>query len=183
MASRMMLKASRINVKLKDVVQQILLGMGIGIVTDAGIEIAKIPVLNDSGTFGNSDISNFELIFYGITISGIVAAIIDIGTGKGVLTFTKSMLFYLIGLIVGVYFYENTLTKIFKIRINPYELVGKYIPPVLPAGTKLPFIPSATTPPAVVATQPSNVSKSIVSNPIPVPPLPTPKAALGGPLL
>ena len=74
-------------------------------------------------------------------IAGISAAIIDIGVGKGILTFSKSMIFYLTGLIIGVYFYENTLANMFKIRkFDPYQLVGKYIPPVLPSSTQLPFI-------------------------------------------
>lgn len=133
---------NRAQVKIWEGLQQIALGMGVGIFADAAVEVTKLPVLNDSGTFGNSQISNFELFFYGISIAGLGAAIVDIGTGKGILTFSKSMIFYLVGLIMGVYFYENTLATLFKIRkFNPYELVGRYIPPVLPEGTKLPFLP------------------------------------------
>lgn len=132
-------------VQLKEALKQLTLGIGIGITVDAIVEVAKIPVLNDSGTFGSSDISNFELIFYGMSIAGISAAVIDIGVGKGILTFSKSMIFYLTGLIIGVYFYENTLATMFKIRkFDPYQLVGRYIPPVLPEGTQLPFISPAT---------------------------------------
>ena len=138
---------SQTSIKIKEAIKQLTLGIGIGITVDAIVEVAKIPVLNDSGTFGNADISNFELIFYGMSIAGISAAVIDIGAGKGVLTFSKSMIFYLTGLIIGVYFYENTLATMFKIRkFDPYQLVGRYIPPVLPEGTALPFISGA--PPA-----------------------------------
>lgn len=129
------------SIALKEALKQLTLGIGIGITVDAVVEVAKIPVLNDTGTFGNSDISNFELIFYGMSIAGISAAVIDIGVGRGILTFSKSMIFYLTGLVVGVYFYENTLATMFKIRkFDPYKLVGKYIPPILPESTKLPFI-------------------------------------------
>ena len=129
------------SIKIKEAIKQLTLGIGIGITVDAIVEVAKIPVLNDSGTFGNADISNFELIFYGMSIAGISAAVIDIGVGKGILTFSKSMIFYLTGLIIGVYFYENTLATMFKIRkFDPYQLVGRYIPPVLPENTQLPFI-------------------------------------------
>lgn len=129
------------SVKVKEAMKQLALGIGIGITVDAVVEVAKIPVLNDSGTFGNADISNFELIFYGMSIAGISAAVIDIGVGKGILTFSKSMIFYLTGLIIGVYFYENTLATMFKIRkFDPYQLVGRYIPPIIPEGTQLPFI-------------------------------------------
>ncbi len=135
------------SIKLKEAMKQLTLGIGIGITIDAIVEVAKIPVLNDSGTFGNADISNFELIFYGMSIAGISAAVIDIGVGKGILTFSKSMIFYLTGLIIGVYFYENTLAAMFKIRkFDPYQLVGRYIPPVLPEGTQLPFISGAPAP-------------------------------------
>lgn len=135
-------------VPLTDALKQLTLGIGIGVIVDAIVEVAKIPVLNDSGTFGNADISNFELVFYGINIAGISAAVIDIGVGKGILTFSKSMIFYLVGLIIGVYFYENTLASMFKIRkFDPYNLVGKYIPPVLPAGTQLPFINQSSVAP------------------------------------
>jgi hypothetical protein len=82
-----------------------------------------------------------------MSIAGISAAVIDIGVGKGILTFSKSMIFYLTGLIIGVYFYENTLAAMFKIRkFDPYQLVGRYIPPVLPEGTQLPFISGTPAP-------------------------------------
>lgn len=135
------------SVKLKEAMKQLALGIGIGVTVDAVVEVAKVPVLNDSGTFGNADISNFELIFYGMSIAGISAAVIDIGVGKGILTFSKSMIFYLTGLIIGVYFYENTLANMFKIRkFDPYQTVGRYIPPVLPEGTNLPFISASGGP-------------------------------------
>jgi hypothetical protein len=131
------------SVKLHSVLQQIILGAGIGIASDALVEISRMPILNDTGTFGSSKISNFELFFYGISTAGIAAAIVDIGWGKGVLTFSRSMIFYLVGLIIGVYFYENTLATMFKIRqFNPYSTVGQYIPGVLPSNTNLPFITS-----------------------------------------
>lgn len=136
-------KGMNLRVRTFEALRQVALGMGIGIVSDGAVEIARLPVLNDSGTFGNSQISNFELFFYGIGIAGIAAAIIDIGTGKGILTFSKDMIFYLVGLVIGVYFYENTLSHVLNIRkLNPYDLVGKYIPPVLPSGTNLPFVTS-----------------------------------------
>lgn len=140
-------KGMNLKFRMFEALRQIALGMGIGVVADGAIEVARVPVLNDSGTFGNSQISNFELFFYGIGIAGISAAIIDIGTGKGILTFSKSMIFYLVGLIMGVYFYENTLSHIFNIRkLNPYDLIGKYVPPVLPSGTNLPFVTSNPIP-------------------------------------
>jgi hypothetical protein len=135
------------SIALKEALKQLTLGIGIGVTVDAVVEVARVPVLNDTGTFGNSDISNFELIFYGMSIAGISAAIIDIGVGRGILTFSKSMIFYLTGLVIGVYFYENTLATMFRIRkFDPYKMVGKYIPPVLPSGTKLPFISEGATP-------------------------------------
>jgi hypothetical protein len=129
------------SVKIHQIGKEFALGMGIGIISDAVVEVSRFPVLNDSGTFGSSKVSNFELFFYGISIAGIAAGIVDIGFGRGVLTFSRSMIFYLAGLIAGVYFYENTLATLFKIRqFNPYTAVSQYIPPILPSGTQLPFI-------------------------------------------
>ena len=63
------------------------------------------------------------------------------------ITFSKSMIFYLVGLIMGVYFYENTLSHVFNIRkLNPYDMIGKYVPPVLPAGTSLTLVTSNPIP-------------------------------------
>ena len=134
-------------VRIHDVIMQLALGAGIGIVADAVVEITRFPVLNDTGTFGNTKVSNFELFFYGISLAGIAAGIIDIGWGKGVLTFSKSMIFYLAGLIFGVSVYESTLSTMFGIRkFNPYQIVATNIPQVLPSNTQLPFVTPGATP-------------------------------------
>jgi len=135
------------SVKIHEVITQLALGAGIGIIADAVVEITRFPVLNDTGTFGNTKVSNFELFFYGVSIAGIAAGIIDIGWGRGVLTFSRSMIFYLAGLIFGVSIYESTLSTMFGIRkFNPYQVVAANIPAVLPANTQLPFVTPGATP-------------------------------------
>lgn len=129
------------------VIIQLALGTGIGIIADAVVEITRFPVLNDTGTFGNTKVSNFELFFYGIAIAGIAAGIIDIGWGRGILTFSKDMIFYLAGLVFGVSVYESTLSTMFGIRkVNPYTIVAANIPQVLPSSTQLPFVTPGATP-------------------------------------
>ena len=114
---------------------------------DAGTELFRVPVLNDSGTFGNTEISNFELAGYGLGVAGTVAGIADIAIGKGVVTFTASTFPIFLGWILGIYFYEHTFADMLGVRkFNPYEYAGNLIPPVLPEDTNLPFIEVPTAP-------------------------------------
>lgn len=126
---------------IKEFLSKVLIGLGLGIASDAGVEVLRVPVLNDSGTFGDPMMSNFEYAAYAISVFGTAAGIADIGVGTGVLTFTKSGFPILIGYGLGVYFWEHTLAVLTGIRkYNPYELVGKNIPPVLPSNFPHPFV-------------------------------------------
>lgn len=134
---------------LKDFMTKALIGAGLGAAADAGTELFRVPVLNDSGTFGNTEISNFELAGYGLGVAGTVAGIADIAIGKGVVTFTAATWPIFLGWMLGIYFYEHTFADMMGIRkTNIYEYAGGLIPPVLPSGTDLPFleVPTAPTP-------------------------------------
>jgi hypothetical protein len=126
---------------IKDFLTKVLIGLGLGIASDAGVEILRVPVLNDSGTFGDPMMSNFEYAAYAISVFGTAAGIADIGVGTGVLTFTKTGFPVLIGYGLGVYLYEHTLAVISGVRkYNPYEIVGSHIPAVIPSSIPHPFV-------------------------------------------
>src|SRR5215212_448037 len=123
---------------IKTTSKDLAVGVGLGVFTDLMVELFKVPVLNDSGTFGNTAISNFEIFVYGIGILGFVAGVIDTIIGKGVVTFTKDHIFKFLGVLIGVYVYEHTFADFIGIRkFNPYQYAGQLIPPVLPADTQL----------------------------------------------
>lgn len=136
--------------QVKNTAKDITTGAGLGIVSDLLVELFKVPVLNDSGTFGNTTISNFEIVSYGLGVLGIVAGIMDIIIGKGIITFTRDYIFKLLGFLLGVYFYEHSIADIIGIRkFNPYDFAGQFVPKVLPADTQIPFVnspPNATSP-------------------------------------
>jgi len=127
---------------IKEFLKKVLIGMGLGAGTDALVEIFRVPVLNDSGTFGDPGMSNIEYAAYAISVFGTAAGIADIGLGTGVLTFTKTGFPVLIGYGLGFYFWEHTFAVLFGVRkYDIYQYAGRLIPPVLPAGTRLPLTP------------------------------------------
>jgi hypothetical protein len=138
------------NTMIKTTSKDLATGAGLGVVADLLVELFRIPVLNDSGTFGNTTISNFEIIAYGLSMLGVIAGIIDTIVGKGVVSFTREHIFKFLGFLLGVYVYEHTIADTIGIRkFNPYDFAGQFIPRVLPADTKIPFVnapPNAASP-------------------------------------
>lgn len=127
-----------------DFLKKTILGMGLGAVADMLVEVFRVPVLNDSGVFGDAGQSNFEVAGYTLSVAGTVAGVADIAVGKGVLTFTRESFPIFVGFGLGIHFYEHTFADMLGIRkFNPYQFAGRFIPPVLPSDTHLPFIPSA----------------------------------------
>jgi hypothetical protein len=110
-------------------------GFGLGAVGDAIVELGRLPVLNDVGTFGDPHMSNYELMAYGLGTFGTVAGVADLGLGgKGVLGFTSKGTPFFAGFAFGTYFYEHTLVNLFGLRkFNPYEALGHLLPPVIPS--------------------------------------------------
>lgn len=124
---------------ITDFMVKVFVGTGLGIIADLLIEVFRIPVLNDSGTFGNASISNFEIAGYGLSVAGVVAGIADLVVNKGVLSFTKDSLPFFLGFGIGIQQYESWIADKLGLRkFNPYTTVGGYIPQVLPSGTELP---------------------------------------------
>ena len=124
-----------------DFMVKVAIGTGLGIIADMLIEVFRVPVLNDSGTFGNASISNFEIAGYGLSVAGVTAGIADLVVNRGVLSFTKDTLPFFLGFGIGIQQYESWIADKLGLRkFNPYTTVGGYIPQVLPAGTELPLL-------------------------------------------
>jgi hypothetical protein len=118
-------------------------GFGIGAGGDAIVEIFRLPVLNDTGTFGDPNTSNYEYFSYALGTFGVVAGVADLGLrgGQGILGFTRHGMPFFAGFAMGTYFYEHTLSKLFGLRDwNPYDIVGRAFPPLLPASIPHPGI-------------------------------------------
>lgn len=114
---------------LADVFSKFLFGLGAGVVADAIVEITKFPLLNEPGLFGNSAMSNFETLSYAIGVGGITAGAVDVFTGKQVLGFSKDLIPFLAGYIVGIQNYETWIADKTGIRaFDPYATVKGYIP-------------------------------------------------------
>jgi len=130
-----------------DLFKKMAVGAGLGATADAAVELFQVPVLNDSGTFGNANMSNFEVAGYALGIAGTTAGIADIAVSKGVISFTSDTFPIFLGWVLGIYFYEHTFADLTGIRkFDPYETIGGYIPPVLPSDTELPFLDMPSEP-------------------------------------
>jgi hypothetical protein len=117
------------------------IGFGIGAAGDAVVEFTRAPILNDVGTFGDPNTSNYEYFTYGLGTFAVVAGVADLGlrSGPGVFGFTKHGIPLFAGIMAGTYFYEHTLTNLLGLRQwNPYELLSRLVPPVLPGSTPRP---------------------------------------------
>jgi hypothetical protein len=51
-----------------DFLAKLAVGFGVGALGDAIVEIARVPVLNDTGTFGNKNMSNYEYFVDGVAL-------------------------------------------------------------------------------------------------------------------
>lgn len=120
---------------LLDLLVKTAIGFGVGAAGDAIVEFARVPVLTDTGTFGNHNMSNYEYMVYALGTFGFVAGVADLGlrSGKGVFGFTAHATPFFLGMAMGTYFYEHTITNLLGIRgVNPYDIAAHALPPVLP---------------------------------------------------
>ena len=121
---------------LLDFLAKFAVGVGVGVAGDAVVELTRAPVLNDTGTFGNPHMSNYEYITYGLSGVGVSAGVIDLATGGSAtpLGFTRHALPVLAGIIFGTYFYEHTITRQLGLRgVDPYDIASHALPPILPS--------------------------------------------------
>jgi hypothetical protein len=119
-------------------------GVGLGIAGSAVVEIGRIPILNDTGTFGNPHMSNFEYLGYAIGSFGTVAGLASLGLkGRNLWGFSARGMPFTAGFAAGIYLYEHTIVRVLNIRkFDPYELFGHLVPPVMPHHRPGPLHPS-----------------------------------------
>jgi hypothetical protein len=109
-------------------------GAGAGAAGDWAVETFKIPGLNNVGTFGNKNMSNYEYAIFGLGALEVGATFYDyMGAGSKLLKYNRHALPIALGAMFGTYFYEHTLVNMFHIRkFDPYQLLGHLVPPSMP---------------------------------------------------
>ena len=119
------------NKVIGDFVFKLFTGMGVGAFADFLVEILRVPILNDTGTFINSTMSNFELGAYALSTGGTVAGVAAVGSGSNVGGFTSELLPYFLGFGIGVQQYETWVAEKLGIRgIDPYQTIQSAIPQI-----------------------------------------------------
>ena len=114
-----------------NIFSKFLFGLGAGVVADAIVEVTRFPLLNESGLFGNASMSNFETLSYAIGVGGITAGAVDVFTGRSILGFSKDLIPFLAGYIVGIQNYEGWIADKLGIRqFDPYATVKGFIPQI-----------------------------------------------------
>jgi hypothetical protein len=111
-------------------------GFGIGATGDFIVEALRLPVLNDTGTFNDPAMSNYEYMSYLLGTFGVVAGVADLGLrgGSGILGFTKHATPFFAGFAAGTYFYEHSLSSLLGLRNwSLPDIAGRMVPPVLPS--------------------------------------------------
>lgn len=105
------------------------LGFGAGILLDAIIEVSRMPILNDSGLFGNAGMSNFEFISYAAVAGTVGVSLIELFTNVKIFGISKDILPTMLGYGIGIQQYETGLAEKLHIReLDPYGTVGGLIP-------------------------------------------------------
>ena len=116
---------------IKEAIIKGLYGVGSAVIIDGFIEFFRIPVLNDSGLFGNTNQSNFEIFAYALSGGGAVAGLIDLFSNSKPLGFTKEFIPYMAGFGIGISLYENLIAKALGLRnYNPYDSIYAAIPSI-----------------------------------------------------
>jgi hypothetical protein len=87
--------------------------IGAGLLVEFIVDFFTIPILSESGLFGNSKYSNYEIIVYGLSTAGSAAGAMDYFSGYG----------------MGTALYEHVVAPRIK-GVNPYKTVYNAIPNV-----------------------------------------------------
>jgi hypothetical protein len=103
--------------------------IGAGLLVEFIVDFFTIPILSESGLFGNSKYSNYEIIVYGLSTAGSAAGAMDYFSGSKPLGFSKEYMPYFLGYGMGTALYEHVVAPRIK-GINPYKTVYNAIPNV-----------------------------------------------------
>lgn len=121
--------ASGISSTIKDMLVKGTYALGAGIISAFVIDFFHIPGLSETGMFGNSHKSNFEIVAYAISAAGAAAGTMDYFSGSKPLGFSKEFAPYFVGYGSGIAFYDHIVKSHFK-GIDIYEDVYNVVPQV-----------------------------------------------------
>lgn len=121
--------ASAISSTLNDMFLRGTFGLGAGLLGEFIVDFFHIPGLSESGLFGNSKRSNYEVVVYALSAAGSAAGIMDYFSGSKPLGFSKEFAPYFIGFGTGTAMYEHVVAPHLK-GINPYQIVYNAIPDI-----------------------------------------------------
>lgn len=103
--------------------------LGAGLLAEFIIDFFRIPILSETGMFGNSKKSNYEIIVYAISAGGTAAGVMDFFSNSKPLGFSKEFMPYFLGFGMGTGLYESLIAPHIR-NINPYQIVYDAIPNV-----------------------------------------------------
>jgi hypothetical protein len=103
--------------------------IGAGLLSEFIVDFFTIPLLSESGLFGNSKYSNYEVVVYALSTAGTAAGAMDFFSGSKPLGFSKDFMPYFLGFGMGTALYEHVVAPHIK-GINPYKIVYNTVPNV-----------------------------------------------------
>jgi len=103
--------------------------VGAGLLAEFIVDFLRLPLLSESGMFGPSSKSNYEIIVYALSAGGTAAGIMDYFSNSKPLGFSKEFMPYFMGFGFGTGLYESMFAQYFR-DINPYSIIYNAIPSV-----------------------------------------------------
>jgi hypothetical protein len=120
---------SVLNNALKTMFVKTTFAIGAGLAAEFIVDFFTIPILSETGLFGTSKYSNYEVIVYALSAAGSAAGAMDYFSGSKPLGFSKEFMPYFLGYGMGTALYEHVVAPHLK-GINPYKIVYNAIPNV-----------------------------------------------------
>lgn len=103
--------------------------IGAGLLSEFIVDFFTLPLLSESGLFGNSKYSNYEVVVYALSTAGTAAGAMDFFSGSKPLGFSKEYMPYFLGFGMGTALYEHVVAPHIK-GVNPYKIVYNAVPNV-----------------------------------------------------
>jgi hypothetical protein len=100
---------------------------GAGMIAEFIVDFFRLPLLSESGMFGPSSKSNYEIIIYALSAGGTAAGIMDYFSNSKPLGFSKEFMPYFLGFGFGTGLYESIVAPHIR-DINPYTIVYDAVP-------------------------------------------------------
>lgn len=111
-----------------------LFGVGASVFVNFVVDFFRVPVLTDTGLFGNTSLTNYELFSYAISGGATMAGILDVFTNSKPLGFSKEFMPFFAGYGIGTSIFDNVLRNAIGLqKFNVYDFAYDHVPsfPVL----------------------------------------------------